>query len=57
VVSVTGCTLGAHSRNGAVVTAWLSGGAVGVNAVATCEVTTAAGRIEERRIVLRIVQR
>lgn len=42
---------------GGVVTAWLSGGSVGAEASATCRVTTAGGRIDERTIWFRIQER
>lgn len=37
--------------------AWFSGGAVGAIEWATCHVTTAAGRVEERTIYFQIRQR
>lgn len=56
-VTVSGVTKGADSRNGAVVTVWISGGVVGTPARVTCEVTTAAGRTERRSFGLRITER
>lgn len=46
-VTVDGITLDSHGIAGSVVTAWLSGGVIGQEASATCQVTTAGGRIHD----------
>jgi hypothetical protein len=57
VIEVDGVTLNSDSRNVSVVTAWLSGGTAGETATATCRVTTAAGRTEDRTIYLDVADR
>jgi hypothetical protein len=57
VIEVDGVTKDSDSRNGAVITAWLSGGAAGSIATATCRVTTAAGRVDDRTIYLDVADR
>ncbi len=39
------------------VSAWVSGGTVGTTVALTCRITTAAGRIDDRTLWLRIRQR
>lgn len=57
VVTVSGVTLESHARVSGVVTAWLSGGTAGLVGTASCKITTTGGRIDERTIGLRLVQR
>lgn len=45
------------SVEGAVVTAMISGGTAGTTASATCRITTATGRIEDRTIYFNVVER
>jgi hypothetical protein len=58
VITVAGgVVLDSHARVGGVVTGWISGGAVEAVATAACKITTTAGRIDERTIGLRVIQR
>lgn len=57
-VEVTGCTLVTSSVIDAhKVSAWISGGTVDVPASATCRITTAGGRIDDRTLTLKIKER
>ena len=60
-VTVDGVTLDSQSRDGAVVTGWVSGGTAGPGVVAsiTCEITTDAlpSRTDQRTIYLKIRER
>ena len=47
-----GLTLESQSHTATVATAWLSGGEVGVTYTVVCEVTTAAGRVDDRTLVI-----
>lgn len=49
--------LGTHSRNGALITFWVSGGLSGTISTATCTVTTSAGRTFERSRRIAVEQR
>lgn len=40
-----------------IATAWLSGGTAGTRYVVTCQVTTAAGRVDERGITISVKHR
>lgn len=60
VVTVeAGLTMNSSSFSGAKVTAFISGGGTNLGATkrATCKITTTGGRVEERSIYLKIVQR
>jgi hypothetical protein len=57
VIEVDGVTLDSDSRATAVITAWLSGGTAGETATATCRVTTAAGRTDDRTLYLDVDER
>lgn len=46
-----------ESVNGAITACWISGGTAGVDYEVTCEVTTSAGRIDQRSILIRCRQR
>jgi hypothetical protein len=48
----TGITLSAQSNTDTTATAWVSGGTAGTTYTATCRITTAAGRIDDRTIRL-----
>lgn len=52
-----GVRLDSASRAGAVVTVWVSGGIVGSRARITCEITTNAGRTDQRSLMLDIAER
>lgn len=57
-VLVTGVTLNTSAIEGANrVRAWISGGTVGQPAQATCRITTAAGRVDDRTIFFKIKER
>ena len=56
-VTVSGVTKASDTRVGTKVTAWISGGTVGTPGLATCTITTAAGRIEQRSIAFRVLNR
>jgi len=57
ITAQAGITVESSSEAAGVVTVWLSGGtAVTVYTVA-CEVTTSAGRVDERTISVQVVQR
>lgn len=47
-VTVDGATLDSSGLVGAVITAWVSGGTNGRVATVTCEITTNAGRTDQR---------
>lgn len=61
VVTVDGVTKDSDTRSGAIVTAWVSGGAaiVGQMASVTCKITTNSvpARTEQRTVYLRIRER
>jgi hypothetical protein len=58
VVTVTGCTLVTSSVVAQQkVVAWIGGGVVDVAASATCRITTAGGRIDDRTLTLKIKER
>jgi len=50
-------TLVAQSSTATVATVWLSGGTAGMDHSATCTITTAAGRTDERSIVIAVRER
>jgi len=56
-VTVTNATKGATSNTSTAVTVWISGGSAGQVATVACRITTAAGRIDERTIRLKIQAR
>ncbi len=56
VINVVGITVGLVTVAGAVVTAIVSAGTVGTGS-ATCRIVTAGGRIEERTMYFKVVQR
>ena len=56
----TGLTLSASpapSISGGVATAWLEGGSLNEDYVVTCQITTAAGRIDERSFEIAVRDR
>lgn len=55
-ITVDGVTLDSHSRTGAFISAWISGGTVGDLATVTCRVTTdnSPARVETQPIYLKI---
>lgn len=52
-----GITLFSSGVVGATVVAFISGGTVGTTYRASCKITTTAGRIDERSIFIKIVER
>lgn len=52
-----GLTTGAQSNTTTAVIIWLSGGTLGVTYKVACRITTAAGKIAERTIGIRITDR
>lgn len=56
-VTGDGVTVASTMTVGKIVTAFISGGAVGETAIVTCRVITTGGRQEDRRIYLNIVER
>lgn len=53
-VTVSGVTLDSDTNDTTSVTAWASGGTLGSVATIVCQVTTTAGRVDDRTIKLRI---
>ena len=53
----TGITQSNASNTTTTATVWLSGGEVGTEYTVTCRITTAAGRIDERSMAIRVAQR
>lgn len=56
-ITVAGVTAVTDSATSTSVTVWVSGGTVGTDATIQCRITTAGGRIDDRTITLKIVQR
>lgn len=52
-----GITKVSDSHTGTVATLWLSGGTVGAEYDAACRITTSEGRIDERTITVKVVER
>lgn len=46
-----------ESEAGGVVTAWVSGGAVGDKIALKCKITSASGRVDERTVYLKVKER
>ena len=57
VLPVTGLTIESVTHAAGIVTAWISGGTLGQDYSVTCRITTSAGRIDDRTISIRVVQR
>jgi len=59
IVLVSGVSLvtAASIESGVRVRAWLSGGTVGEPAFATCRITTAGGRVDDRTITIKVKER
>lgn len=53
----TGLTKDSDSQADGIVTVWLSGGTVGTTYRVECEITTSAGRKDERSMWFRVAQR
>lgn len=52
-----GLTKVSQSNTASAATAFISGGTVGTDAQLTCRITTAGGRIDDRSVTLKIVER
>lgn len=52
-----GVTVDSQTNTTTVATVWLSGGTVGTPAAATCRITTASGRTEDRTLTFTIEER
>jgi hypothetical protein len=52
-----GITLDSEANNTTTATAWISGGSVGRSYEVTNRITTALGRIVDRTIVLKVIER
>lgn len=57
LIVATGLIVESSSHTGTAVTAWLSGGAVGVTYPVICHVLTAAGREDERTLLITVRER
>ena len=57
VVAETGLTVDSSAASGTAVTAWLSDGEPGDLYGVTCQVVTPAGRVDERTMLIEVVQR
>jgi hypothetical protein len=55
-VTGTGCTVDSYTNTTTTVTGWISGGTT-VNPSATCHITTAGGRQEDRTIIFEMTDR
>lgn len=53
----SGITQTATSNTTTTATVWLAGGEAGTDYTVTCRVTTTAGRVDERSIVISVAQR
>jgi hypothetical protein len=57
VTAPTGITVDSSTRTSTAVTFWLSGGTVGQQYIVTVQITTAAGRIDERSMFFNVRDR
>jgi hypothetical protein len=57
VIASAGITVDSSTRTSTAVTFWLSGGTVGQQYVVTVQITTAAGRIDERSLTFNVRDR
>lgn len=57
VIAGSGLTVDSSSISNGVVTAWLSGGAVGKDYAVTCQITTSQGRTDARSILIKVRER
>ena len=57
----TGITLGVGAQaayeSGGAITYWLTGGTIGRTYAIACRVTTSAGRIDERTMLVKVIER
>ena len=57
VTAATGLTVDTSEATTTAVTAWLSGGSVGMSYAVTCHVVTAAGREDDRTVTVTVMER
>ena len=57
ITADTGITVDSWTESDGKVTVWLSGGTAGINYKVACLITTSAGRTDERRIWIKVVER
>ena len=57
VTAATGLTVDSSEATTTAVTAWLSGGSVGMSYAVTCHVVTAAGREDDRTVTVTVMER
>lgn len=57
VTTPDGITEDSEVTGSTAVTVWLSGGTVGVTYVLQCTITTSAGRTDNRKMIIRVVDR
>mgnify|MGYP003594344428 FL=1 len=57
VTAATGLTVDTSEATSTAVTAWLSGGSVGMSYAVTCHVVTAAGREDDRTVTVTVMER
>jgi len=57
VTAATGLTVDSSTATSTAVTAWLSGGSVGMSYAVTCHVVTAAGREDDRTVTVTVMER
>ena len=57
VTASTGITVASSTKTSTAVTAWLSGGTAGQSYGVTCQITTTAGRTDERTIMIAVINR
>lgn len=53
----TGLTKTTESSTTTAAVVWVSGGGAGMNYIVACKITTSAGRIDERSILIKVEQR
>lgn len=57
VTAEAGLTVDSSEATTTAVTAWLSGGSVGMSYAVTCHVVTAAGREDDRTVTVTVMER
>ena len=57
VTASAGLTVDSTEATDTAVTAWLSGGSVGMSYAVTCHVVTAAGREDDRTVTVTVMER
>lgn len=57
VTATAGLTVDSSTATSTAVTAWLSGGSVGASYAVTCHIITAAGREDDRTVIVTVQDR